>query len=127
MLKEFYITQKEPNIRKRYFSDGYFDLFVWYYQNTDRIKGFQLCYDVGYNEHSLTWTMENGYSFTKIDSGDSAYFQASPILVEGDIFPAEQILVKLIAVSQNIGNEISGLIISKIAEYGNIDLIKLNS
>ena len=39
---------------RRWLSDDFFDLIVWY-RPDDTIHGFQLCYDKPYWERALTW------------------------------------------------------------------------
>jgi len=42
---------------RRWFTDDYFDLIVWYGDQNAMI-GFQLCYDKQGKERALTWTVE---------------------------------------------------------------------
>jgi hypothetical protein len=54
---------------RRWFTDDYFDLIVWY-GNDRRLIGFQLCYDKQERERALTWTLEHGFQHNRIDSGE---------------------------------------------------------
>lgn len=68
--------------RRRWFSDEYFDLIVWY-DGSDAILGFQLCYDLGRDEHTLTWRSGRGAVHQRVDGGETRPhgFKRAPLLV----------------------------------------------
>lgn len=52
--------QGEPETRRRWFHDEYFDLFVW--QNSvNEIESFQLCYGIDSSESALEWRKNRGF------------------------------------------------------------------
>jgi hypothetical protein len=54
------VVQGEPETRRRWFHDEYFDLFVW--QNTaNEIESFQLCYGIDSSERALEWRKNRGF------------------------------------------------------------------
>ena len=64
---------------RRWFTDEYFDLIVWYDSpgaasplpdSLEALRGFQLCYDKAGRERAVTWTREHGYQHNRIDSGE---------------------------------------------------------
>jgi hypothetical protein len=57
---------------RRWLSDDFFDLIVWY-RPDDTIHGFQLCYDKPYWERALTWLSDRGFSHMEVDSGEQVY------------------------------------------------------
>ena len=60
MLTEFKgVRQREEEGIRRWFFNNYFDLIIWY-DNSNQIEGFQLCYDKENNEKALTWLKKNG-------------------------------------------------------------------
>jgi hypothetical protein len=61
MMREIVgVVQGEPAIRRRWFHDEYFDLFVW--QNgASEIESFQLCYGIDSSERALEWRKNRGF------------------------------------------------------------------
>ncbi len=54
------VVQGEPETRRRWFHDEYFDLFVW--QNSaGAIESFQLCYGIDSSERALEWRKNRGF------------------------------------------------------------------
>ena len=123
MLREIDAAQKEDDIFRRWFGDDYFELIVWYNRNDYSIRGFQLCYDIARNERSLTWTAGRGFAHTGVDDGSRPMrHPSSPTLVEDGIFPGQSVLDRFIRSCAGIDRVISRLVISKINEYGNLNL-----
>ncbi|HOD16119.1 MAG TPA: hypothetical protein PK307_14570 [Spirochaetota bacterium] len=123
MLKELNVAQKEEDIFRRWFKDDYFDLIVWYNRNDYSIRGFQLCYDIARNERSLTWTAGRGFAHTGVDEGARPMrHPSSPTLVEDGIFPGQSVVERFIRSCTGIDRVISRLVISKINEFGNLNL-----
>jgi hypothetical protein len=61
MLKEFErIRQREGEGFRRFFTDGYFELMVWYGDDRKAITGFQLAYDVKGRERVVTYKVDEG-------------------------------------------------------------------
>lgn len=123
MLKEIVVAQKEEEIFRRWFKDYYFDLIVWYNRRDYSVRGFQLCYDIARNERSLTWTAGRGFAHTGVDDGSRPMrHPSSPTLVEDGMFPGQSVLERFIRSCAGIDRVISRLVISKINEYGNLNL-----
>jgi hypothetical protein len=54
------VVQGEPVVRRRWFHDEYFDLFIW--QNAaGEIESFQLCYGIDSSERALEWRKNRGF------------------------------------------------------------------
>jgi hypothetical protein len=45
---------------RRWYSDQYFDVIVWYDREGGSMTGFQVCYDKGESERAFTWKLEAG-------------------------------------------------------------------
>ena len=115
-LKEFEVRQIKDDPPRRWFSNNYFDLIVWYHG--DRIFGFQLCYDVMYAERALTWTQDEGFSHNRIDDGEGVPGKnLTPILVEDGVFDRESILSRFRAESKLIDGEVRDFVIRKLEDY----------
>jgi hypothetical protein len=110
------VYQKEDGIFRRWFTDSYFDLVIWY-DLKNQIIGFQLCYDIRGNEKAITYS-EGVFSHNKIDQGeDNPNKNLTPILVADGIFDESIVLPKFIDSSITIDNTIREYVISKIDEY----------
>jgi len=117
MLTNQSIRPVPNDLDRRWISDDYFDLIVWY-ESQDTIHGFQLCYDKPHCERALTWTRTRGYLHTGIDSGESKpTANRTPILVADGAFPAEQVRREFIVRGNLLPAEIRELVLERIKDY----------
>ena len=117
MLRELPASQVPDEPRRRWFTDEYFDLIVWFTAD-GTICSFQLCYDRRHNERSLTWTKDGGFSHHRIDDGEvnPAKTQA-PILVADGAFPRDEVVQLLVNEAEEIDASIAEFVVGKIGEY----------
>ena len=102
---------------RRWISDDYFDLIVWYTPR-DTIHGFQLCYDKVHWERALTWLSDRGFSHTEVDSGEDApEANRSPVLVSNGSFPADKVLAEFARRGSALPAELRQLVTDKISEF----------
>jgi hypothetical protein len=102
---------------RRWISDDYFDLIVWYTPR-DTIHGFQLCYDKLHWERALTWLAERGFSHTEVDNGeDTPEANRSPVLVPDGSFPADNVLAEFSRRGSALSAELRELVTDKISEF----------
>jgi hypothetical protein len=102
---------------RRWISDEYFDLIVWYTPR-DTIHGFQLCYDKPHWERALTWLSDRGFSHMEVDSGEQVYPpNQTPILVPDGSFPADIVLHEFTRRGSALPLEIRQLVRDKINEF----------
>jgi hypothetical protein len=83
MLSEVIPARQAPGEKfRRWFSDDYFDLIVWY-EGDGSVYGFQLCYDKNRQERAVTWTRDAGPVHQRLDDGEErrAGFKLSPVLL----------------------------------------------
>ncbi|MFA6091577.1 MAG: hypothetical protein WCU88_00255 [Elusimicrobiota bacterium] len=119
MLREAMdVHQKRDDPPRRWFSDEFFDLIVWF-EPDGSIYGFQLCYDREAAPRALTWIKGKGYSHDGIDTGDfpGGSSKASPILVQDGFFDAETITHRLAEASQNLPLEIRSIVLEKVSRF----------
>ena len=102
---------------RKWISDDYFDLIVWYTaRNT--IHGFQLCYDKPHWERALTWLSDRGFSHMEVDSGESdAHTNRTPVLVPDGSFPADKVLAKFGRRASTLPLELRTLVTDKVSEF----------
>jgi hypothetical protein len=112
------VRQDDSNLRRRWFQDDYFDLFVWSRADGD-IVAFQLSYDRSGREQLLGWHRDRGYMHRRVDSGE-AWPQASrtPLLVAcAGRFPRQRVLAEFDARSQAVDPRVRALVREKAAHY----------
>jgi hypothetical protein len=108
---------------RRWFSDEYFDLIVWYEDEpqsdftADAVAGFQLCYDKRGQERALSWRREGGFSHDLIDAGEiPGQADMSPVLKPGGEFP-EAVAERFRSNSPKVGFSIQKVVCAKLSEY----------
>ena len=103
---------------RRWFTDRYFDLIVWY-TDDKLIDGFQLCYDKGGNERCLTWKRSGSYVHTGVDDGE-VYGQnkMTPIMTAGGGFDKWKISKEFKEASIKIDSTVVSFVHRKLVEYG---------
>ena len=112
------VRQIEKNGFRRWFTSDYLDLIVWYKHDKKTLVGFQLCYNVGYNEHALSWTVKNGYKHNRIDDGqDLAGSAMTPILVPDGIFDSSTVADIFRKASTRLDPEVAGFVYNKIRDF----------
>lgn len=118
MLQEITsVKQDDPTLRRRWFQDDFFDLFVWQSPVTV-IVGFQLCYDIHSHERVLSWRETSGFSHNRIDGGEATPSKnMTPILVADGRLPIEEVLPRFVERSGSIDRIISEFIANKLREF----------
>ena len=120
MLREHTnVSQIEGEPRRRWFADDYFDLIVWF-DESDDIFGFQLCYDKSRNERALTWFEDTGYMHHRVDDGEHTIDiirKATPILVSDGIFDHIEIAGLFKEQSTKIEERIYHFVYEKISQF----------
>lgn len=118
MLKEdMHVRQIPGDPQRRWFSDDYFDLIVWFAPE-GAIWGFQLCYDREKKPRALTWTLENGYKHAGIDSGEHDWgsSKSSPVLVSDGTFEAPAVTKRFRDAAGELPFALISFILEKLRE-----------
>lgn len=116
-LREIKRVRQEPTGFRRWFCDEYFDLIIWY-DDLHELIGFQLCYDVGGDEHAFTWHRERGLAHNRIDDGEQLPSHSrTPILIPDGIFPHDEIAKNFEERCSTLPDEVRWLILNKLREY----------
>jgi hypothetical protein len=117
MLSNLAVTSDEKDCERHWYSDDYFDLIIWH-DADGAIHGFQLCYDTNYDERALTWTRNDGFQHTAVDSGESSPLaNRTPILIANGAFPTEEVRSEFLARGKTLPTKIFELVLARIAEY----------
>jgi hypothetical protein len=121
MLKEYTQVRQIPGERKRrWFSSAEFDLFVWL-NNDGSIAGFELCYDKGHSEHSITWHSDTGFSHMAVDDGENrpGKYKATPIHIADGYFDVKRVYTVFKSESQALPDEIANLVLQVLETHSN--------
>ncbi|MEJ2640071.1 MAG: hypothetical protein P8010_10885 [Desulfosarcinaceae bacterium] len=123
MLREVQKTRQitgEPY--RRWFSDETFDLIVWY-DASEKIIGFQLCYRAWPDEKALTWLRGEGFSHNRIDQGEGRpdHHKMTPILLPDGEFEAGRVLQQFLAAGTDLDPEVVGIVTRALKHYPNPD------
>jgi hypothetical protein len=118
------VRQHEDEARRRWFVDAYFDLIVWYepeeqdgQEESDRILGFQLCYDKAHDEHALTWRRVGGFTHHAIDDGQSdPMANRSPILMPDGVVPVDDLRRRFSEACGDMDPIIARLVLQRLDE-----------
>jgi hypothetical protein len=118
MLAEIKNTRQiEDEGFRRWFTDSYFDLIVWY-DEKGGIDGFQLCYDKVNKERALTWRQNKGYVHEKVDDGEGpGHVKMTPILMPDGAFSKDSIPRRFDRDSKEIDADIAEFVIKRILSF----------
>ena len=116
MLREIRSVSDAGQKRRRWFSDEYFDLMVWFGPH-DVVSGFQLCYDKKGVERALTWMRAKGFMHERADDGEADSAKSlSPILVPDGLFPVHDVMKLFDRESSGIDQDIRSLVLDRFSE-----------
>jgi len=118
MLREIRHVNQEPGgPQKSWYTDDFFDLFVWSAEGQG-IIAFQLSYDKNGAEKMLSWNQRSGVGHSKVDDGEQHQLRqkASPILVrDGPV--ADTLAVNFQNASKNIDPEVVRFVLDKLERF----------
>lgn len=111
------VKQHEDDDFRRWFTDEFFDLIVWY-NPKNRVTGFQLCYDKDQKERALTWRVSSGFSHTKIDDGETpGQAKMTPILMADGHFSKKSVAERFMSNSREIDQKVAHFVYKKLLDY----------
>jgi hypothetical protein len=119
MLAEFKDLSQEKEGFRRLFTDRHFDLYLWYESRRGPLTGFQLCYDLGGDPHSLTVKVGGSSVHARIDEGEDGCmrYKGSPILVSDGVFEREDLLERFAESSASLEPRLREMVIEAIRAY----------
>lgn len=118
MLSEIRNARQVPGEGfRRWFTDDYFDLIVWYGDDRTLI-GFQLCYDKQQQERALTWTRDQGFHHNRIDSGEvPGHSKMTPVIIADGAFSRDPVAERFRTACADIDPAIATFVFDTIREY----------
>ena len=106
--------ERGAGLRRWFESDG-LDLVVWR-EKGGQLTGFQLCYDFGRGEHTLTWRPEKGFAHSAVDEGDASPLKnLTPVLVPDGAVPWAELTAQFAQRSASLEPELQQLISARLA------------
>jgi len=111
MLHEIPNVRQVPGEgRRRWFTDAYFDLIIWYAEDGS-ITGFQLCHDKRGQERAFTWNRGHSCVHEAMDSGEApGHSKMSPVLTGSSTAPARDIAERFLRQSAEVDPTIVRLV-----------------
>lgn len=103
--------------RRSWMSDDYFDLIVWY-ESTNAIHGFQLCYGKPASERALTWLKTRGFAHAKVDGGeDDPEANRTPILLPDGSFPTTEVIREFRHRAERLPKSLRNFVLAKVRQF----------
>jgi hypothetical protein len=120
-FRQMLARKKKENVRDDYkrswMSDDYFDLIVWY-EPSNAIHGFQLCYGKPQLERALTWLAGRGFTHLEIDSGESEpEWNRTPILLPNGTFPADEVTREFRRRATKLPKSLRNFILARLMQF----------
>jgi hypothetical protein len=118
MLYEVKATkQREDEDFRRWFTDDFFDLFVWF-SKKGKITAFQLSYDKNINERAITWRRKGGFMHTKVDDGEHLpSSMMTPVLVSDGVFDNKTIAERFKEAAAELDSKLVNFVYKKILDF----------
>lgn len=118
MLREIgSIRQDSTRGNRRWFQDDYFDVYVWQDAAGEPIA-FQLCYARDRNEGALSWSAGEGFSHTRVDTGDGLRRHGmTPILRADGSPPYFRIYNRFIETSRDWEPRLREFLVERLRSY----------
>jgi hypothetical protein len=117
MLVEKSAKPTQSGFLRRWLTDEFFDLIVWY-EPGGVMHGFQLCYDKPGQERAFTWMIDRGFTHAVVDGGDfGPKNNRTPILTMGGVFPAAMVREQFLGRSAEVEPAIRELVLVKLDEF----------
>ena len=102
---------------RRWFTDDYFDLIVWY-GDDGLLLGFQLCYDKQSIERALTWTAQHGFQHNRVDAGEvPGHSKMTPMIIADGAFGKEAVAERFRRESVLLETAIATFVHEKLKGY----------
>jgi hypothetical protein len=103
--------------RRSWMSDDYFDLIVWY-EPTNAIHGFQLCYGKPASERALTWLRPRGFIHAKVDGGEEGpEANRTPVLLPDGSFPTTEVVREFRRRTERLPKSLRNFILAKVKRF----------
>jgi hypothetical protein len=113
------VRQRPEEGFRRWFTNGYFDIIIWYQEQEGPLTGFQLCYSKNHGEKAFTWHADKTASHYVSDGSDRLGLNrlATGILT-GNAGPVpQQILSRLEQEQGELPQPLLELVLQRVQEF----------
>ncbi len=122
MLREINLSRHDdPAIKKRWFEDGFFDLFLWFRADqfsTGQPFHMQLCYGKPAREKAVSWREGHGYFHDGVLSNQPGEMVAkSSILEAGGAFDFSKVNARFLRDSANLDIGVRKFVLEKLHHF----------
>ena len=107
------VTQDDPSIRRRWFHNDYFDLFVL--ETGGELAAFELCYGIDASERALVWSQARGYFHDGGTSTSGDFIGAR--LADGDPLEADPIIARFERDAAGLPRALQHSLMDRLREY----------
>ena len=102
---------------RRWFTDEYFDLIVWY-EPSGAFFGFQLCYSRLNRERALTWIRGRGYTHKRVSYMEGpTTVGGSPLLIPDGVFEYRTVADRFREEAKRLEPELVQFVLEKLLRY----------
>ena len=120
MLREIRgVEQRNPQLKRRWFQDEYFDLYVWQ-DRAGEVLRFQLCYERDTRrERALEWQSGRGFQHLSVRQrfgGSPGRDQSGDMALDG-IMPYVALKDRFTAAAPSLPPELTRFVEEKLTEY----------
>ncbi len=91
MLEIPHVKQYEPGLSRRWFQNGYFDLFTWQ-DNSGNFHGFQLCYAKNGEQRAIRYSLDIGLRYEGVSQPEEKPGRAMTAIFVVDAAPKVALL-----------------------------------
>ena len=117
MLEEFKKLRQVEGLRRKLFSDNFFDLYIWYNEKSHIFIGFQLVFSVNDMQMALTAEVGKVPNIRKIESGDGEFYSPTDLLDGIGYFPKTALYNEFKQRSSTIDGSIRNNVLKVINTY----------
>ena len=112
------VKQVRGEARRRWFTDEYWDLYVWIDAGKSPI-GFQLCYGKPDNEHALTWFDDKKPVHTRVSASKPGgrHSTMTPILVADGYFDDRTVRERFLRDSTEIDSSVREYVRDRLENF----------
>lgn len=118
VFAELPATPAVSGLQRRWFTTEHMDLIVWI-RDEASIEAFQLCYDKPLAEQSLSWQLEQGFTYQAVDAGDADGLghKGSPLLTPGHAPDPARLLRELGGAGSGLPEPILGFVETRLLQW----------
>jgi hypothetical protein len=116
-MREFPNVRQEPNSFRRLFTGDGLDLYVWYEDDRETIRGFELVYPMSGRKKSIIWRKGKGYRHSTVDDGERHRYKRAPVHTPDGVFKKETVARYFAKVSRDMPKRERAVVYKRILAF----------